>query len=93
MAAVEKLRATEGGQAIIDSANVAAGLSLGEYTALAFAGAFRCVRVACAAVPRHPSFTPCCALHAPCANRVHVYSIHSKPSPEERPEESPTGVR
>jgi len=40
MAAVEKLRATEGGQAIIDSANVAAGLSLGEYTALAFAGAF-----------------------------------------------------
>jgi len=39
MAAVEKLRASEGGQAIIDSANVAAGLSLGEYTALAFAGA------------------------------------------------------
>jgi [acyl-carrier-protein] S-malonyltransferase len=41
MAAVEKLRATEGGQAIIDSVDVAAGLSLGEYTALAFAGAFR----------------------------------------------------
>jgi [acyl-carrier-protein] S-malonyltransferase len=39
MAAVEKLRATEGGGDIIDSANVACGLSLGEYTALAFAGA------------------------------------------------------
>merc|ERR1719440_909310 len=30
MAAVEKLRASEGGEAIIDSANIAAGLSLGE---------------------------------------------------------------
>jgi [acyl-carrier-protein] S-malonyltransferase len=39
MAAVEKLRASEGGQDIIDSANIAAGLSLGEYSALAFAGA------------------------------------------------------
>jgi [acyl-carrier-protein] S-malonyltransferase len=39
MAAVEKLRASEGGESIIDSANIAAGLSLGEYTALAFAGA------------------------------------------------------
>merc|ERR1712176_424355 len=39
MAAVERLRAQEGGQEIIDSANVAAGLSLGEYTALCFAGA------------------------------------------------------
>jgi [acyl-carrier-protein] S-malonyltransferase len=39
MAAVEKLRASEGGQDTIDSANVACGLSLGEYTALAFAGA------------------------------------------------------
>jgi len=39
MAAVEKLRASEGGEDIINSANVAAGLSLGEYTALAFAGA------------------------------------------------------
>ncbi|KXZ48432.1 hypothetical protein GPECTOR_28g842 [Gonium pectorale] len=38
LAAVEKLRATEG-QAAIDSIDVAAGLSLGEYTALAFAGA------------------------------------------------------
>ncbi|CAM6128844.1 unnamed protein product [Calypogeia fissa] len=40
LAAVEALKAREGGQAIIDSVNVAAGLSLGEYTALAFAGAF-----------------------------------------------------
>ncbi|KAK3252760.1 hypothetical protein CYMTET_37961, partial [Cymbomonas tetramitiformis] len=39
LAAVEKLRASEGGQEIIDSATVACGLSLGEYTALAFAGA------------------------------------------------------
>ena len=38
LAAVEKLRATEG-QAAIDAIDVAAGLSLGEYTALAFAGA------------------------------------------------------
>lgn len=37
LAAVEKLRATEG-QALLDSVDVAAGLSLGEYTALAFAG-------------------------------------------------------
>eukprot|EP00240_Pyramimonas_obovata_P004837 CAMPEP_0118920922 /NCGR_PEP_ID=MMETSP1169-20130426/343_1 /TAXON_ID=36882 /ORGANISM="Pyramimonas obovata, Strain CCMP722" /LENGTH=386 /DNA_ID=CAMNT_0006861543 /DNA_START=47 /DNA_END=1207 /DNA_ORIENTATION=- len=40
LAAVEVLRAQEGGQETIDSADVAAGLSLGEYTALAFAGAF-----------------------------------------------------
>merc|ERR1719159_1074028 len=39
MAAVEKLRASEGGAETIDSANMAMGLSLGEYTALAFAGA------------------------------------------------------
>lgn len=39
LAAVEKLRATEG-QAAIDAIDVACGLSLGEYTALAFAGAF-----------------------------------------------------
>merc|ERR1712113_803037 len=39
MAAVEKLKAQEGGLDIIDSANVAAGLSLGEYTALCFADA------------------------------------------------------
>ncbi len=39
MAAVEKLRASEGGAAIVDSADTACGLSLGEYTALAFAGA------------------------------------------------------
>merc|ERR1719453_182470 len=39
MAAVEKLRASEGGAEIIESANMAMGLSLGEYTALAFAGA------------------------------------------------------
>lgn len=39
-AAVEKLRATEG-QAAIDAIDVAAGLSLGEYTALVFAGAMR----------------------------------------------------
>ncbi|KAG1678897.1 hypothetical protein FOA52_003565 [Chlamydomonas sp. UWO 241] len=40
LAAVEKLRATEG-QAAIDAIDVAAGLSLGEYTALAFAGAIK----------------------------------------------------
>ncbi|BBN17362.1 [acyl-carrier-protein] S-malonyltransferase [Marchantia polymorpha subsp. ruderalis] len=40
LAAVEALRAQEGGQAIIDSVDVTCGLSLGEYTALAFAGAF-----------------------------------------------------
>ena len=39
MAAVEKLRASEGGADIIDAANMCMGLSLGEYTALAFAGA------------------------------------------------------
>merc|ERR1719163_1167616 len=39
MAAVEKLRASEGGAATIDAANMCMGLSLGEYTALAFAGA------------------------------------------------------
>ncbi|KAF6264942.1 acyl transferase/acyl hydrolase/lysophospholipase [Scenedesmus sp. NREL 46B-D3] len=38
LAAVEKLRATEG-QALLDSVDVTGGLSLGEYTALAFAGA------------------------------------------------------
>lgn len=40
LAAVEALRAQEKGQAIIDSVDVTCGLSLGEYTALAFAGAF-----------------------------------------------------
>merc|ERR1719487_478993 len=39
MAAVEKLRASEGGADTIEKANMAMGLSLGEYTALAFAGA------------------------------------------------------
>lgn len=43
LAAVELLRTREGGQQIIDSVDVACGLSLGEYTALAFAGAFRWV--------------------------------------------------
>merc|ERR1719213_603993 len=38
MAAVEKLRADEG-DAAVDAADVACGPSLGEYTALAFAGA------------------------------------------------------
>lgn len=41
LAAVEALRAQEKGQAVIDSVDVTCGLSLGEYTALAFAGAFR----------------------------------------------------
>jgi [acyl-carrier-protein] S-malonyltransferase len=41
LAAVELLRAREGGEQIIDSVDVSCGLSLGEYTALAFAGAFR----------------------------------------------------
>ncbi|KAD3338472.1 hypothetical protein E3N88_33993 [Mikania micrantha] len=40
LAAVEILRARDGGQQIIDSVDVTCGLSLGEYTALAFAGAF-----------------------------------------------------
>ncbi|XP_075521845.1 uncharacterized protein LOC142555071 [Primulina tabacum] len=40
LAAVEVLRARDGGQEIIDSVDVTCGLSLGEYTALAFAGAF-----------------------------------------------------
>uniref|UniRef100_A0A0D9VT05 Malonyl-CoA:ACP transacylase (MAT) domain-containing protein n=1 Tax=Leersia perrieri TaxID=77586 RepID=A0A0D9VT05_9ORYZ len=40
LAAVEVLRAREGGQDVIDSVDVTCGLSLGEYTALAFAGAF-----------------------------------------------------
>ena len=40
LAALEQLKLKEG-QAAVDAINVAAGLSLGEYTALAFAGAFR----------------------------------------------------
>lgn len=40
LAAVEILRTRDGGQQIIDSVDVTCGLSLGEYTALAFAGAF-----------------------------------------------------
>lgn len=40
LAAIEMLRVREGGQEIIDSVDVTCGLSLGEYTALAFAGAF-----------------------------------------------------
>mmetsp|Transcript_5265 Transcript_5265/g.19287 ORF Transcript_5265/g.19287 Transcript_5265/m.19287 type:complete len:376 (+) Transcript_5265:77-1204(+) len=39
LAALEKLRASEGGADIIDKVDVAGGLSLGEYTALVFAGA------------------------------------------------------
>jgi malonyl CoA-acyl carrier protein transacylase len=41
LAAVEVLCARDGGQGVIDSVDVTCGLSLGEYTALAFAGAFR----------------------------------------------------
>nr|WEW62062.1 phenolic glucoside malonyltransferase 1 [Calotropis procera] len=40
LAAIEILRSREGGQQIIDSVDVTCGLSLGEYTALAFSGAF-----------------------------------------------------
>ncbi|VAH89987.1 unnamed protein product [Triticum turgidum subsp. durum] len=40
LAAVEVLRAREEGQSVINSVDVTCGLSLGEYTALAFAGAF-----------------------------------------------------
>eukprot|EP00249_Psilotum_nudum_P018593 c26879_g1_i1 orf=354-1481(+) len=40
LAAVEVLRANEAGQDIIDLVDVTCGLSLGEYTALAFAGVF-----------------------------------------------------
>lgn len=43
LAAVEALREQENGQSVIDSVDVTCGLSLGEYTALAFAGAFRSV--------------------------------------------------
>lgn len=43
LAAVELLRVREGGEKIINSVDVTCGLSLGEYTALAFAGAFRLV--------------------------------------------------
>jgi hypothetical protein len=43
LAGVEVLRMQEKGQDIIDSVDVTCGLSLGEYTALAFAGAFRCM--------------------------------------------------
>lgn len=43
LAAVELLRVREGGEQIINSVDVTCGLSLGEYTALAFAGAFRLV--------------------------------------------------
>ena len=39
LAALEKMKMTAEGQALIDSIDVAAGLSLGEYTALTFAGA------------------------------------------------------
>lgn len=40
LGAIEALRAGNGGQTIIDSVDVTCGLSLGEYTALAFAGVF-----------------------------------------------------
>ncbi|KAG2552617.1 malonyl CoA-acyl carrier protein transacylase-like [Panicum virgatum] len=40
LAAVEVLRARDGGKDVINSVDVTCGLSLGEYTALAFAGAF-----------------------------------------------------
>ncbi|KAF8052800.1 hypothetical protein N665_1504s0008 [Sinapis alba] len=40
LAAIELLRVREGGEQIINSVDVTCGLSLGEYTALAFAGAF-----------------------------------------------------
>ena len=40
MAALEKMKSTPEGKADIDAVDVCAGLSLGEYTALAFAGAF-----------------------------------------------------
>ncbi|GBG81745.1 hypothetical protein CBR_g33923 [Chara braunii] len=39
LAAVEALRTSDEGQAILNSCDVACGLSLGEYTALSFAGA------------------------------------------------------
>lgn len=39
LAAVEKLRSTEEGVTLIDTCDVTGGLSLGEYTALTFAGA------------------------------------------------------
>ena len=39
LAALEKMKTTDEGKALIDSVDVCAGLSLGEYTALTFAGA------------------------------------------------------
>jgi [acyl-carrier-protein] S-malonyltransferase len=39
LAALEKMKSTEEGAALIDAVDVCAGLSLGEYTALTFAGA------------------------------------------------------
>ncbi len=43
LATVEILRAPNGGQDIIDYVDVTCGLSVGEYTTLAFAGSFRCL--------------------------------------------------
>jgi len=40
LATLEKMKLSEEGRALLAGADVAAGLSLGEYTALAFAGAF-----------------------------------------------------
>jgi [acyl-carrier-protein] S-malonyltransferase len=40
MCAVEKLRSSEGGSEMISSAHMSMGLSLGEYSALCFAGVF-----------------------------------------------------
>ena len=45
LAAVEVLRARDGGRDIIDSVDVTGGLSLGEYTALAFSGAFKYILI------------------------------------------------
>jgi [acyl-carrier-protein] S-malonyltransferase len=43
LALVEGFKVQEKGQYVIDSVDVTCGLSLGEYTALTFVGAFRCV--------------------------------------------------
>ncbi|KAJ0083786.1 hypothetical protein Patl1_31003 [Pistacia atlantica] len=76
LAAVELLRARDGGQQIIDSVDVTCGLSLGEYTALAFAWSFQ---GNCWDLP-HESKDPPCLIYgqweAPyCSSNAPFYSF------------------
>ncbi|KAM3313857.1 hypothetical protein ACQJBY_033017 [Aegilops geniculata] len=59
LAAVEVLRAREEGQSVINSVDVTCGLSLGEYTALAFAGAFSLVFFSVCQVCMLKQFSTC----------------------------------